>query len=163
MNSTSPRIVFIGDFNLPDIDKIEKWSNINNLKPEFRVYRDPQDRMTSHHTSLWDKETDTWSRDPNFYQKVDHLMKNGFIDVNELDVYCSNNGNLAKADIANKLVPYKDISNPPYTPNTTFNWQGNHLIINNGWPSDHTFNVYSLTLLDTARYRQKYIRYKINY
>ena len=77
MKSATPRIVFIGDFNVPDIDKIEKWSNINNLKPEFRVYRDPHNRMTSHHTSLF--LNNNWSRDPNFYQKVDHLMKNGFI------------------------------------------------------------------------------------
>ena len=77
-------------------------------------------------------------------------------------------GAVAEIDINNKFVPYQDISVPSYTANTNFNWIANHRYQDNGWPSDHTFNVYDIELLEENQRNindvdKKYVRYRINY
>ena len=154
MIKSNKRIVFIGDFNTSNYQKIGEWSNLNNYNLEFIVYVDPENRMTSYHSGI--KENNQWINDPNPYQKVDHIMTNQNININNLDVYNSNNGVITKTvDITNKQVPYlKDD-----------NWTPNHLVRNNGWPSDHTFNVYKIKFESDNQesINNKYVRYKIIY
>lgn len=162
------RIILIGDFNVSDGDKIREWTNENNKLPILDLFNDLNGRSTSYHSGIKDKENN-WKPDPNPYQKVDHLIKTNLPNP-QLFVYVSNIFNKAVDNfnnynnIVNKIIPYRrdpalvmdaansNPKNPDGTRNPNYDvinaapnypngvWNPNFDI--DGWPSDHTFNLY---------------------
>ena len=167
--NTNPNIIFIGDFNLPDTDKIRDWSNDNGQKfkldPEFTLYEDKKKRNTSYHSGIEKKDAngkEYYEPDPNLYQKVDHLMHTDNIKVTNLEVVITNNA------IDGKIIPY--IRTPalpkagsPLRP--LISWKPNFLVEKDGWPSDHTLNIYDIKLSKEAKLSNGtfHKRYRVNY
>jgi len=158
------KVIFIGDFNVSDPDSILRWSNHQDKKPEFILNFDPAGRNTSYHSGI--KDGNVWKPDPNPYQKVDHFMysKNLVDPINNrisMDVFVSNYLDgprfLNINSIDNKIIPYS--RNPALVMNAApgaaapgvGNWQSNFNIDQGGWPSDHTFNLYTFKLNKTLR------------
>ena len=147
------KIILIGDFNVSDPAKIRAWTNENDKSPKLELFNDP--RSTSYHSGIKDEENN-WKPDPNPYQKVDHLIHTLNLNQPRLDVYVSNTFNRADGNfniennIVDKVIPYN--RNPALVMNAgpgqgapdpvNANWNPNFDIDADGWPSDHTFNLY---------------------
>lgn len=145
-NNQNLKIILIGDFNVSDPAKIREWTNENNKLPIFELFNDPNVRNTSYHSGIKDI-ANNWMPDPNPYQKVDHLIHTLNLNQPRLDVYVSNNFGwgrfLDDNEIDGKIIPYS--RNPVLPPMAGQDpvWQPNYNINANGWPSDHTFNLYT--------------------
>ena len=140
------KIILIGDFNVSYPAKIRAWTNENNKLPIFELFNDPNVRNTSYHSGIKDR-ANNWMPDPDPYQKVDHLIHTLNLNQPRLDVYVSNNFGwgrfLDDNEIDGKIIPYS--RNPVLPPMAGQDpvWQPNYNINANGWPSDHTFNLYT--------------------
>ena len=163
------RIILTGDFNVsignkPDWknNNLIDWTNEGNRKPELILFEDNKNRNTSYHSGIKDEKAEKdlkWQPDPEPYQKVDHLMINNELnnlgDI-ELYVYVSNNFDreedqfLIKNNISEleRIIPYKRFpefkikEDGKIDRGKIISWVTNYDINNNGWPSDHTFNLY---------------------
>jgi len=150
------KIILIGDFNVSDGAKIFEWTNENNKLPRLHLFDDPNRRYTSYHSGIKDRNN-IWIPDPNPYQKVDHLIyTTDFLPNPRLYVYVSNTVDKAvdnfnnDNNIEHKKIPYSrepalvmNAGPGQGAPNpVNANWNTNFDIDANGWPSDHTFNLY---------------------
>lgn len=150
------RIILIGDFNVSDGGKIRAWTNENDKLPILDLFNDLNGRNTSYHSGIKNRNN-IWIPDPNPYQKVDHLIyTTNFLPNPRLYVYVSNTVDKAvdnfnnDNNIEHKKIPYSrypalemDAGPGQGAPDpVNANWNPNFDIDADGWPSDHTFNLY---------------------
>lgn len=175
------KIIFIGDFNVSDGAKITEWTNHEDKNPKLILNIDIQGRNTSYHSGIKDPNG-VWKPDPNPYQKVDHMMytenlvpdnKRVITTVYVSNVYGEVANFLDRNVIDNKIIPYS--RNPALVMDAgpgqgapdpvNANWTPNYNPAYNGWPSDHTFNLYTfnanLNLLGGSNKKER--RYRIIY
>jgi hypothetical protein len=121
--------IIVGDFN------DDRIPFINNIFTNLYAYIDY--RPTSYHQYILDKNI--WYDDPIPYKKVDHLLYGDNITINSLETICSNNNFITDSHCG---IMYKQV---PYYFNDGL-WYNNYYFEDNGWPSDHTLNIYTLEL-----------------